>query len=297
LKSSPARRLQPRGVRHSSVNFSMTISRRPVLSARVLASSFALSILATLLIVELGAVEILGLHSLGYLFSTVAVLGVGLGVFGAAGVLIAADAVLIAAYLILAFTPLIDGPAERWVRDDPRSSLPLDAVIVLSGWVKPDSALEAVAVERLLTGLELVKAGLAPRLITTRVVSSDGGIRVVSDDDQRRFIRLVGLESAWTEVDSVGTTRDEATRSAALLFPTGGKRVAVVTSPMHTRRACAVFEGVGFEVHCVAAREMVAVTRHPVTPGDRLAAFRDYFYERLGMVKYRAKGWIKSSKG
>ena len=27
--------------------------------------------------------------------------------------------------------------------------------------------------------------------------------------------------------------------------------------------------------------------------GDRLAAFRDYLYERLGMVKYRAKGWIK----
>jgi uncharacterized SAM-binding protein YcdF (DUF218 family) len=273
----------------------MTFSKRPAVSVRVLASSFALSILATLLIVELGAVDILGLHSLGYLFTAVGVIGVGLGVFGLAGVLVAADAVLIAVYLVLAFTPVIDGPAERWVRDDPKPSQPLDAVVVLSGWVKPDSALEAVAVERLLTGLELVKAGLAPRLVTTRVVSTDGGIRVVSDDDQRRFVRLVGLESAWTEVDSVGNTHDEATRSAALLFPVGGKRIAVVTSPMHTRRACAVFEGVGFEVHCVAAREMVAVTRHPATPGDRLAAFRDYLYERLGMVKYRAKGWVKGA--
>ncbi|MEO7086127.1 MAG: YdcF family protein [Gemmatimonadaceae bacterium] len=271
----------------------MRIFKRPVLSVRVIASSFALSILATLLIVQLGAVEILGLHSLGYLISTVAVIGVALSVFGAAEVLIAFDGVLIATYLILAFTPVMARPAANWVRNDPRPAQPLDAVIVLSGWVKPDSALEAVAVERLLTGLELVKAGLAPRLITTRVISVEGGIRVVSDDDQRRFIRLAGLESAWTEVDSVGTTHDEAERSAAFLFPFGAKRVAVVTSPMHTRRACAVFEGVGFEVTCVAAREMVAVTRHPVTPDDRLAAFREYFYERLGMVKYRAKGWIK----
>jgi uncharacterized SAM-binding protein YcdF (DUF218 family) len=265
---------------------------RPVLTVSVLASSFALSILATLLLVDLGAVDILGLHSLGYLFSVVSLIGVCLGAFGAARILLVADALLIAVYLILSFTPLIDGPAEHWVRDDPKPSQPLDAVIVLSGWVKPDSALQAVAVERLLTGLELVKAGWAPRIITTRVISNDAGIRVVSDNDQRRFIRLAGLESAWTEVDSVGTTRDEATRSAALLLPTGGKRVAVVTSPMHTRRACAVFERVGFEVHCVAAREMVAATRHPTTPPDRLEAFRDYLYERLGMVKYRAKGWI-----
>ena len=216
---------------------------RPVLSVPVLASSFALSILATLLIVDLGAFDILGLHGLGYLFSVVSLIGnVGLGAFGAARILLVADALLIAVYLILSFTPLIDGPAERWVRDDPKPSQPLDAVIVLSGWVKPDSALQAVAVERLLTGLELVKAGWAPRIITTRVISNDAGFRVVSDNDQRRFIRLVGLESAWTEVDSVGTTRDEATRSAALFTPTmGGKRV-MVTSPMHTRRACAVFE-------------------------------------------------------
>ena len=79
---------------------------------------------------------------------------------------------------------------------------------------------------------------------------------------------------------------------ARLLLPAGARSIALVTSPMHTRRACATFERAGFRVHCVSSGEGLAVTRHPVTSLDRLAAFREYVYERLGMVEYRAKGWL-----
>jgi hypothetical protein len=61
---------------------------------------------------------------------------------------------------------------------------------------------------------------------------------------------------------------------------------------MHTRRACAVFEAVGFRVVCQASRERDFVTDHPIGNRDRLAAVRAYGYEVMGMIKYRAKGWL-----
>jgi uncharacterized SAM-binding protein YcdF (DUF218 family) len=106
------------------------------------------------------------------------------------------------------------------------------------------------------------------------------------------MVALSHVAAKWDVVDSVYSTRDEASRAAALLVPAGAKTIVVVTSPMHTRRACATFEGVGFKVYCQPAREHDHDTWHPAGPADRLAAFRSYLYERLGMVKYRVKGWV-----
>jgi hypothetical protein len=61
---------------------------------------------------------------------------------------------------------------------------------------------------------------------------------------------------------------------------------------MHTRRACATFEAVGFKVTCYPSLTRRRVTGHPIREEDRLAAFGEYLYERLGMVKYRWKHWI-----
>ena len=75
-------------------------------------------------------------------------------------------------------------------------------------------------------------------------------------------------------------------------WPQGPRRVAVVTSPVHTRRACAKFEKLGSFVTCVPAREYEAATIAPARAPDRLAALREYLCEALGTVKYRsAGGW------
>jgi len=66
----------------------------------------------------------------------------------------------------------------------------------------------------------------------------------------------------------------------------------VVTSPMHTRRACATFAKAGFQVTCVAAFEHDTPASRPHSPGERLAAWRAYLHERLGMVKYGWQGWV-----
>ena len=91
---------------------------------------------------------------------------------------------------------------------------------------------------------------------------------------------LAGLENHWLNVDSVYTTRDEAVRVSAALPSARAQRIVVVTSPMHTRRACAAFEEVGFAVTCVAARLRVFAARNPIGSYDRLQVFQSYLYER-----------------
>ena len=57
--------------------------------------------------------------------------------------------------------------------------------------------------------------------------------------------------------------------------------LTVVTSPLHTRRACAAFEHLGLTVTCVGAGQYHWWT----WPYDAV-------YEQLGWIKYRMKGWI-----
>lgn len=247
-----------------------------------------------ILLSELGVLDALGFNgSDPVTVAACALAGLALGLLQTgARVVLAITAVLFSAYLVVAHTRVVSRPASRWVRADLLPAKPLDAIVVLSGEVSPDSSINHAAVDRLLTGLALMKAGAAPRLITTRTEVEYRGRTLTSDADQLRLIRLAGVEGGWTVVDSVHSTRDEAVRIAQRLLPAGPRTIAVVTSPMHTRRACQVFEAVGFQVYCVPAREHGFDTWHPRSPADRLAASSDYLYERLGMVKYRWKGWL-----
>lgn len=254
-----------------------------------------LGALAALLLWQLGVLGILKLTSAPGAVVACVVVGFGLGFVRGGRVLVGVDLVFLATYLVVAFTPVITGPIARWVRADSATSRPADAVVVLTSGVKSDSSLDVAGMDRLLTGLEIITTGGAPRIVTTRVSRSFGRRLVSTNSDQRRLIHLARADSAWSEVDTVSSTRDEATRVARLLLPAGARNIVVVTSPMHTRRACATFEAVGFHVRCVPAREHQWSTWHPTSGLDRLAAFREYLYERLGMMKYRTKGWIITS--
>lgn len=200
---------------------------------------------------------------------------------------------LLAVYGLLAGTPLV-GPLTRgWIRNDRIDGRPADAIVVLSSGVTSDTTLHQSGADRLLAGVELVRMGRAPLVVTSRLEgkAADGGV-LSSDVDQGRLIRLAGAEGQWLVIRGVRSTREEATGAAELLIPRGIRRIVLVTSPMHTRRACAVFETVGFSVRCVAARERSTPVRNPQSADDRLAAFQQYLYERLATVKYRVSGWI-----
>lgn len=220
------------------------------------------------------------------------VVGALLGSLLRSGVLVVIDGAVLVAYLVVAMTPIMTPIAEHWVRVDALPADTLDAVVALSAGLKSDSALSSTAADRLISALELVREGHARRLVTSRQVQPIASRLISSDSDQRRLIALASLEAAWVVVDSVHTTHDEAVRIAALLLPAGARRIVLVTSPMHTRRACAVFEAAGFDVYCRASRERDYATNPPEGKRDRLAALRAFGYEQMGMIKYRLRGWL-----
>lgn len=225
-----------------------------------------------------------------------AAVGVAAGRYIRPKLLIGLEVALLAIYLLIAQTPIMTPVTDHWVRNDPLPADTLDAIVALSAGVKSDSALNSTAADRLISALELMREGRARRLVTTRQIEDYGWrwrSRVINSDvDQRRLISLASVAGVWIVVDSVHTTRDEAVRSAARLLPEGARSIIVVTSPMHTRRACATFEAVGFRVVCRASRERDFATNPPVGNRDRLAALRAFGYEQLGMIKYRARGWL-----
>jgi uncharacterized SAM-binding protein YcdF (DUF218 family) len=218
------------------------------------------------------------------------ILGVIPGAFGRYRVLFGVNAFLAAVYFIVGYTPVMEPIARTWVRSDPVPTS-ADAIVVLSGTVLRDTALNVDGTERLLSGLELFQRGIAPRIFTTHITTKYPDGPRSSTPDQKRLIRLAGVSESWVMLDSVHTTRDEASQTAASLPP--GARVVLVTSAMHTRRACAAFEAVGLGVSCYPALGRQHSTWHPLGSGDRLAAFADFIYEALGSVEYRLHGWMK----
>ena len=177
--------------------------------------------------------------------------GIAMGFLRRSRLLVGLDVGLLAAYLLVAMTPIMTPIGEHWMRVDSLPPDTLDAVIALSAGVKSDSALNAVAADRLIAALELMRQGHGRRLLTTRQSDVKGRRMIDSDIDQRRLISLASLEGVWTW-STVSTPAQEAVSSAALLLPAGARSIIVVTSPMHTRRACAVFEAAGFRVVCRA---------------------------------------------
>jgi uncharacterized SAM-binding protein YcdF (DUF218 family) len=193
---------------------------------------------------------------------------------------------------VIGFTSVMKGPVHALIRRDSIPAERLDAVIVLSSVVSADSLLDPVAVERLLTGLAVFRDNGARLLVTTRSAVSASDQRLESDRDRRRLIDLAADTGRWHAVGPVATTRDEAVRTAALLLPLEQKRVAVVTSPLHTRRACRTFEKVGFQVTCIPADERLYTVYTFNSSTTRLLATADWLYEELAMIKYRWRGWI-----
>jgi uncharacterized SAM-binding protein YcdF (DUF218 family) len=240
----------------------------------------------------LGAPEILGAPTVPWLTVAVAA-GAVLGMVGLARWISAAAGLTIAALLVVGWVPGIDGLARGYIRSDSVTAgdPPRDAVIVLAAAVSSDGRMSPAGVDRLLEGLRLIRAGAAPRLVVSRVRAPGG--TVTSDRDQRELAALLGSPVELHVLDSVGSTRIEAERARDLFAKHGWRTAIVVTSPVHTRRACATFEAVGIAVTCRASPDRTAAVHTQIHAGDRVAAFGQWLYETLGWWEYRARGWAR----
>lgn len=221
-------------------------------------------------------------------------LGVGfaLGLAGAAGLLwLTVVAGVIGVTAATATPDLARQFTRRHIRDDALPTGGVQAVVVLSAFLTTDGQLDHVAADRLLAGLSLVKKLGAPLLVTTRFRHPDDP-GITTDGDQGRLVALVASGARWIVTPEVFDTRDEARETAAIAKREGFTRIALVTSPMHTRRACAVFEAEGLAVTCVAATARDGAFRALKTPSERLRAVRLGVYESVAGVWYRLRGWL-----
>jgi len=207
---------------------------------------------------------------------------------------IAVLAALLAVMLfMITFTPLTGARVHAWIRRDPAPARAPDAVVVLATTISVDGLLDATGTTRLLSALEVMRLTRAPLLVTTRPSQAPAASLGAAMQDYRRLIGLVGDTSRWRVVGPVATTHDEAVAVSALLTPAATHSIVVVTSPLHTRRACATFEAVGFSVTCWPSDERRYALQTFSGLRTRLAATVDWMYEFAAVVEYRWRGWMR----
>lgn len=193
-------------------------------------------------------------------------------------------------WVAVGFTPLAARLAPSLVRREAPSAA--NAVFVLTHRLQADGEPSAASQARLLHGLELLRQGFAPRLILIDQPPQP----TYADVARGQMSRLVLTgDEVVSPRGHVGSTRDEAVRVGALCRERGWRRLLVVTSPLHSRRACAALEREGLEVICSPAVE----TEHDVEtldrPVERLAAFRQVVRETLALWVYQRRGWLSTA--
>jgi uncharacterized SAM-binding protein YcdF (DUF218 family) len=124
-----------------------------------------------------------------------------------------------------------------------------DAIVILGAPLRPDGTLPPLAEERVRTGVELYRRGLAPVIVVTGGHCPRGFEHTAAEaEGMARWVRAAGVPELALRVDRKATsTRENALRAAEILLPEGRRRVWLVTQPFHLRRALYLFRRAGLE--------------------------------------------------
>lgn len=162
---------------------------------------------------------------------------------------------------------------------------PRPYVVVLSGGVRSTGHLNATTVARVRHGVALLEAGLARTLVL-----SGGPRRRGRPDSAGAMLELaaslgVARERILVERGS-SNTAENAREVALLLRARGATGVLLVTSALHMRRAKLCFERRGIAVGAAP------VAAAPGEPAVRASIVAQALHEYLGLLYYRALGWV-----
>lgn len=180
-----------------------------------------------------------------------------------------------------------------------------DAIVVLGGGAEPSlHELGGVrltkAGDRIMTGLELMRLGRAPMLVLGGGFVKDDGVVKVESDLIKARIASWNLPAGW-ELISLGAavdTHDEALRLVPTARQRGWRRILLVTSANHMRRALPVYRAAGFDPVPAPCNFLVAgsVTRVGLDLGiPGCAGFERmgiWMHEIAGWEVYRRRGWL-----
>jgi uncharacterized SAM-binding protein YcdF (DUF218 family) len=187
-------------------------------------------------------------------------------------------------WAVVAFTPLSGWLAHGLARRE--IAEPADAVFVSFAGLRPGAQRMLEARTRALHGAELV----ARRKGSTLVVAESSLLPSVAT--ARNMMSRLGVGGEALVAGRADNTREEAVALGDLARQKGWKRVLVVTSPIHSRRASQAMEHEGVTVVSTPSRESRFDLDNLDTSVDRLAAFGSVIHERLGIFVYARRGWL-----
>jgi uncharacterized SAM-binding protein YcdF (DUF218 family) len=189
--------------------------------------------------------------------------------------------------------------ADRTVENAPTA----DTVVMLGGIHQPSEhdpfgfALGASA-QRVVAAVELVRQSKAETL----VLGGSGPLPAKPDAAAARL--LCDWVRRWnlcpTEILDLGicqNTHDEALSLHRMKAARGWKRITIVTSALHMRRAEAVIAKLNGEVSTVACDFRIYGVKQepwksfPFPQTERMKLLQDYLHEVVGSLVYRWRGW------
>lgn len=194
------------------------------------------------------------------------------------------------------------GAQEGRLADTISLVTPADAVVVLGGGERIsryDRLGFAVTDQggRLLTALELLREGKARCLVL------GGSWPLPGKPDEPSIIVVQQWVKSWglagqdlTNLGICQTTHDEALAFKKLQERRGWKRVMLVTSAFHMKRAKATFSKLGIEIipvvadfHAWGVPQRPWFNLLPCSDGIHLLSL--YLHEKIGWWAYRMRGW------
>lgn len=189
----------------------------------------------------------------------------------------------------------LTGSIERYPVLDPAHAPASDVIVVLSGGVRrtgagADAATPlAETLERLACAARLARATGLPILVSGGAVATPVPEAFAM---QRSLREDFGLEARWLEVHS-RTTEENARDTAALLGTLALKRVILVTSAVHMRRALAEFHAAGLNpvpAPAAAGRDSAGGLRGWLPSSAALVRSQAALYEIAGELVAELRG-------
>lgn len=132
---------------------------------------------------------------------------------------------------------------------EPAQAKPADAIIILGAYVRPDGALSWILRDRLDTGLELYRAGLAPKIL----VSGDHGQKNYNEvQAMKDYLLDHDVPAQDIFMDHAGFDTYDSLYRARDIFHV--KSAIIVTQNFHLPRALYIARRLGIETQGIQAR-------------------------------------------
>jgi len=132
---------------------------------------------------------------------------------------------------------------------EPAQAKPADAIIILGAYVRPDGALSWILRDRLDTGLELYRAGLAPKIL----VSGDHGQKNYNEvQAMKDYLLDHDVPAQDIFMDHAGFDTYDSLYRARDIFQV--KSAIIVTQNFHLPRALYIARRLGIETQGIQAR-------------------------------------------